>query len=280
MEFVGHTLVLIAIKLAVLFPLALTFGYALGDSVRITFLLAQAGEFGFVLFGSALVLEVITQATFVMAIGVISLSMLATPLLVRVGNALAVRLEGKEVKPGGALSGKPLGAAEERVLIGGYGRMGHTVATLLDASGVPFIAFDTDPERVAQGQACGHSVLYGEISDPELLETADAETASLVVITIDHAASALQAVSILRNTYPSLPIIARARDLEASSRLKEAGATEAFPEAVEASLRLGGAALQMVGAPAEDVELLLNGVRSRNYELVTERGAMKSRGEG
>lgn len=268
LEFIGHTLVLIAIKLAVLFPLALAFGYSRGDSVRMTFLLAQAGEFGFVLFGSALVLEVITEATFIMAVGVISLSMLATPILVRFGNALAVWLEGKEEEPTGDISDKQLRAVEERVLIGGYGRIGHTVATLLHASGIPFIAFDTDPERVAQGQANGHPVLYGEISNPELLAAAHAERALLVVITIDHAASALKTVSILRGTYPSLPIIARARDLEASARLLEAGATEAFPEAVEASLRLGSVALQMAGAPAEDVDLLIQGVRSRQYELV------------
>ncbi|MFC1685250.1 NAD-binding protein, partial [Pseudomonadota bacterium] len=153
--------------------------------------------------------------------------------------------------------------------------MGHTVATLLQASGIPFIAFDTDPERVAQGQAFGHAVVYGEISDPQLLAVAHAERASLAVITIDHSSTALRAVSILRNTYPSLPIIARARDLEASSILLEAGATEAFPEAVEASLRLGATALQMVGAPAEDVDLLIQGVRSRGYELVSE----ESRGD-
>jgi len=270
LEFGAHTLVLIAIKLAVLFPLALIFGYSRGDAVRITFLLAQAGEFGFVLFGSALVLEVITEATFVMAVGVISLSMLVTPLLVRLGNMLAERVQGREEAPGDSVSDELLNAPEGRVLIGGYGRMGHTVATLLQASGIPFIAFDTDPERVAQGQAFGHAVVYGEISDPQLLAVAHAERASLAVITIDHSSTALRAVSILRNTYPGLPIIARARDLEASSRLLEAGATEAFPEAVEASLRLGATALQMVGAPAEDVDLLIRGVRSTRYELVRE----------
>ena len=102
-EFLGHTAVLIGIKLVVLFPLALAFGYSRSDSVRITFLLAQAGEFGFVLFGSALVLEVIDEATFIMAVGVISLSMLLTPLLVRMGNALACRIEGRPMESPGCV---------------------------------------------------------------------------------------------------------------------------------------------------------------------------------
>jgi glutathione-regulated potassium-efflux system protein KefB len=270
LELVGHTAVLIGIKLVVLFPLALAFGYSRADSVRITFLLAQAGEFGFVLFGSALVLEVIDEATFIMAVGVISLSMLVTPLLVRVGDRLARRLEGKRNDPRGR-PGEVLDVPERRVLIGGYGRMGHTIATLLQASGIPFVAFDTNPERVEQGRAYGHPVLYGDISDSELLAAAHAERASLVVLTIDHGATALRTVSHLRNTYSRVPVIARARDLEASAHLLHAGATQAFPETIEASLRLGATALHMVGAPADSVDLLVQGARERGYELVRER---------
>ncbi|MEN8177827.1 MAG: cation:proton antiporter [Pseudomonadota bacterium] len=270
LEFAGHTAVLIGIKLAVLFPLALAFGYTRGDSVRITFLLAQAGEFGFVLFGSAVVLQVIDEATFIMAIAVISLSMLTTPLLVRFGDSLARRLESRRNESEG-LPIDELEESERQVLIGGYGRMGHTIATLLQASGIPFVAFDTNPERVKVGRADGQPVLYGDISDPELLAAAHAERASLVVITIDHGATALRAVTHFRNAYPQIPVIARARDLEASYHLLQAGATQAFPEAVEASLRLGAEALQMVGAPADNVELLMQGVRSRGYELVRER---------
>jgi glutathione-regulated potassium-efflux system protein KefB len=270
LEFMGYTAVLIGIKLAVLLPLALAFGYSRSDSVRITFLLAQAGEFGFVLFGSALVLDVIDEATFIMAIAVISLSMLVTPLLVRVGDRLASRLDGKHNGSQG-LPTDVQEVSEMQVLIGGYGRMGHTVATLLQASGISFVAFDTNPGRVEQGRAYGQPVLYGDISDPELLAAAHAERATLVVLTIDHDATALRTVSHLRNTYPQVPVIVRARDLEASAHLLHAGATQAFPETIEASLRLGAEALQIVGAPADNIELLMQGVRNRGYELVRER---------
>lgn len=90
------------------------------------------------------------------------------------------------------------------------------------------------------------------------------------MLTIDHGSIAMRALSQLRNTYPRVPIIARARDLESTSRLLEVGATHAFPEAIEASLRLGAKALQMVGAPADTVDLLIQGVRDRGYELVHE----------
>jgi glutathione-regulated potassium-efflux system protein KefB len=271
LEFAAHTLVLIGIKLAVLLPLALAFGYVLADAVRIAFLLAQAGEFGFVLLGSALVLQVIDEPTFLIGVAVISLSMLLTPLLVRIGDRLARRVQATPMEVHGPVEGM-IQAPERSVLIGGYGRMGHTVATLLEASAIPFLAFDTDPVRVAQGRADGQPVMYGDISDPELLAAAHAERAALVVLTIDHGATALRAVSHLRNTYPQVPVIARARDLEASSHLLKAGATQAFPESIEASLRLSAEALQMLGAPADSVDQLLQGVRVQGYKVVRKQG--------
>jgi glutathione-regulated potassium-efflux system protein KefB len=270
LEFLAHTGVLIGIKLLVLFPLALLFGYVRADAVRITFFLAQAGEFGFVLFGLALVLQVIDEATFIMAVGVISLSMLLTPLLVRAGDALAMRIEGRRRETEGPMPDLLAPTDERQVIIGGYGRMGHTVATLLKASGISFIAFDSDPKRVAQGRAEGHAVMYGDISDPELLAAAHVQRASLVVLTMDRGATVLRTVTLLSNSYPQVPVIARARDLAACAQLLEAGATQAFPEAIEASLRLGAEALQLAGAPADSVELLMEGVRNRGYALVRE----------
>ncbi|AKH20090.1 cation:proton antiporter [Sedimenticola thiotaurini] len=267
--FIGHTAVLIGIKLVVLFPLAIAFGYNRIEATRITFLLAQAGEFGFVLFGSALALKVIDDQVFVMAVAVISLSMLFTPLLVRLGDLLARYLE-KRTPNASVTIAKGLELEERSVLIGGYGRVGHTVATLLQTSGIPFIAFDTNPENVKRGKSNGHAVMYGDISDPDLLAAAHAERSSLVVLTIDQGPTAMRAVSHFRNTYPRIPVIARARDLESSARLLKAGATQAFPEAIEASLRLGAEALKMVGTAEDNVELLMDGIRSGGYQMVQE----------
>jgi len=267
LEFLGHTAALIGIKLAVLFPLAIAFGYSRANAVRMTFLLAQAGEFGFVLFGSALVLDVIDESTFVMAVGVISLSMLLTPFMVNIGYWLADRMErSDEPKSGKTEAIQEL--SEQQVLIGGYGRVGHTVATLLKASGKSFVAFDTDPERVQQGRSHGQAVMYGDISDPEILAAIHAERASLIVLTVHRSTTALRTVAHLRNAYPQVPVIARARDLEKSSILLRAGATEVFPEAIEASLRLGAKALEMAGAPSDDVDNLIQSVRNSRYELV------------
>jgi len=123
---------------------------------------------------------------------------------------------------------------------------------------------------VAQGRADGHQVLYGDISDPELLAAVHAERASLVVIAVDDFTHALRSVSVLRNSCPRVPVIARARDLKASSQLIDAGATHAYPEAIEASLRLGATALRMLHVPTDDIDQTIQGVRDWNYKPVIE----------
>jgi len=268
MEFSMRVLAILAIKILVLLGLCLAFGLARSVALRVTFLLAQSGEFGFVLFGSAKALGVISDITFAISVGVISVSMLLTPLLVRLGEWLARREESRESGSGAPpyeLKGMPPGA---RVIIGGYGRVGHTVAILLHGSGVPFIAFDTDPARVAQGQKDGFRVYYGDIGDPQLLVAAHAERVDLVIVTVDDVPTALRAVSHIRTGYPRITVIARARDLVSSGLLVRAGATLALPETLEASMRLGAAALEALGITSEDVEELLRSARREDYALV------------
>ena len=124
------------------------------------------------------------------------------------------------------------------------------------------------PDRVAQGKKDGLPVYYGDISDPDLLDAANVGNASLVVLTVDSGTVALRTTSHVRNTYPHVPVVSRARDLEACGHLVSAGASHAFPEALESSLRLGAIALQMVDVPKDSVDLLLQGVRQDNYTLV------------
>ena len=265
-----HVALILAIKLVVLLLIGMAFGLARGTATRVAFMLAQSGEFGFVLFGSAKALGVIDDATFVIAVSVISVSMLLTPLLVRLGDVSARRLEHRTAAPMSFEYPDVPAGQVGRVVIAGYGRVGHTVATLLEANNISCIAFDTNPAHVERGEQDGRAVYFGDIGDVELLEAAQIDKAALVILTIDHGPTALRAVSHIRTAYPKVPVIARARDLEACGSLIRAGATLAYPEAIESSLRLGAEALQMLGISTNEVDSLLRGVRSEGYARVLE----------
>lgn len=266
--FAQHVLVVLAIKGGVLYALARAFGHGRRLATRLAFLLAQSGEFGFVLFGSAKALGVVDDATFVLAISVISTSMLLTPLLMRAGDALAARTPDASQSP--PLRQFDGDQPEPRVLIAGYGRVGHTVATLLQAGNVPYVAFDTNPAHVAEGQADGRAVYYGDIAGPALLETAKFKHIETVVLTIDDPPGVLRAVALIKASYPDATIIARARDLTACATLTEAGAHVAYPEALEASLRLGAEVMKSLGIAAGNIKEALGDAREDDYALVRE----------
>ena len=237
---------------------------------RTGLLLAVGGEFGLALIAIALDSGVIDEKLGQIAMTSVLLSMIAGAILIRFNLAIATWLAGAPHSKGQTIPDELLDAPGSQVVIGGYGRVGHTIAVLLKSSKIPFVVFESDARRVAQGQADGHPVHYGDISDPELLAAIQVERASLVVITIDRADMALRAVSYLRKACPQVPVIARARDLEASSQLLDAGATHAYPEAIEASLHLGAAALQILRVPSDDIDLLVQGVRNWDYKPVLE----------
>jgi glutathione-regulated potassium-efflux system protein KefB len=262
-----HVLVIVLIKILVMVGLGFAFRLGAATAVRVGFLLGQAGEFGFVVLGAAKGLGVISDEHFVVGAALISVSMMLTPLLIRLGNALATRLE-PAAPPAGAPGEVPAVATPGQVVIGGYGRVGHSVAVLLHQSGVPVVVFDKDPEGVAQGRADGLTVYFGDIADPHLLAASRVDQAALVVLAVDHQRTALRVLAHLRNACPDLRVIARAKDLEGVGHLMAAGATRAFPEILESSLRLGAEALNLLGMGGDEVDRLLEGVRSTRYEAL------------
>jgi glutathione-regulated potassium-efflux system protein KefB len=274
--FLGLVIGIVAIKITVLFALCLAFGETRQTATRVAFILSQGGEFGFVLFGSAKAMGIIDDQTFVLSVGIISFSMLITPLLVKIGDLLAARIPvaaaGEETfhfSVEGAES-------QSRAIVAGYGRVGHAVGTILSASGVPFIAFETDPARVDEFRRLGFPVYYGDITNLDLLVAAHIEKVDLVVLTIDDRKAALRATTLIRDLSPKTTIVARARDLATSDLLLRAGANKAFPEAIEASLRLAAEALESLGIAGEDTDMLVRGVRRTDYALVREENAATS----
>jgi len=268
-EFGGHLLAIIAIKALVLYLLCLGFGTGRSIALKVSFLLAQGGEFGFVLFGAAKALGIIDDRLFVMGAAVISITMLLTPMLVKLGNALAERAS--EAPAAVHQSFHYAGQGDEpavRVVIGGYGRVGHTVGTILASTGISYVAFDTDAALVAKWRAEGHPVFYGDLGDPQLLIAASLQNVDLVVLTIDKRHTAVRAASLIRSQLPQVNIVARARDLSSCEALLRAGVSKAYPETLEASLRLAAETLESLGISNAETDLLLREVRSADYALV------------
>jgi CPA2 family monovalent cation:H+ antiporter-2 len=152
----------------------------------------------------------------------------------------------------------------DHVVIGGFGRVGQTVARLVEAEHIPFVALDSNGTLVSEHRKSGRPVYFGDASRAAILERAGARNARAFVVTLDAPGAAERMVAAIRKLAPNAQVFARAKDAAHAARLAALGAA-AIPEAVEASLQLGGRVLEALGLPDEAVAQRL--LEAREDEL-------------
>jgi len=260
---------LLGVKLAVITPLSWLFARAVDypwrQGLRVALLLAPGGEFGFVILGLARASGLVPASVADPALIVLSISMALIPLLYRFGERFNPPAE-----PTTALM-PPLLDETPRVLIAGFGRVGQTVAALLDRHGKPYLAMDRDPDRVSRFRRAGRPVYYGDITRPEMLRHLGIEQATALVVTLDDRRTADTLVSLARRERPDLLIVARAKDASHAAQLYDNGATDAVAETVESSLQLAEAVLVDLGVPMGPVIVSIHEQRAAHQAEVKSR---------
>jgi monovalent cation:H+ antiporter-2, CPA2 family len=251
----------ILLKAAVTAGLALAFRLPAHQASRIGLVLANGGEFSFVLFTLAAANKIIPSSAAQILVLTIAITMALAPAMAalaqRVGQALERRDAAADL-PDDEKDG-------DHVIIAGFGRVGMIVARMLAADDVPVVALDLDPARVAAGRKRGFRVFYGDAGHANVLHAAGIGQARAAVITLDHPGTAERAVAMLRREFPDLQIFVRARDLSHRDVLERTGANEVVPEVIEASLQLGGAVLRGLGAPVDETADLIEEFRADDY---------------
>jgi CPA2 family monovalent cation:H+ antiporter-2 len=129
----------------------------------------------------------------------------------------------------------------------GFGRVGQMVAEMLGAHSVDYVAVDSDADAVAAASKAGFPALFGDVAHPELIGRLQNGNPSAFILTMDNPVLVARLAKRLRQAFPDLPIVARARDTAHAAKLYMAGVTDAVPETLEASLQLSEAALVDLG---------------------------------
>jgi len=233
------------VKALVLVLMARLMPVPLGERPVFVILLAQGGEFGFVVLQAALGAGAVAAQPASLLVACIALSMLLTPLLL----VLADRWAAARLKSGAA--GPKLDEINEPqhapVLIAGFGRYGQIVGRLLAANGLQATVLDHSVDAVETVRRFGWKAFYGDATRLDLLRVAGAERARLFVLAIDDVDQSVECARLVREHFPQLTVIARARNVSHYYALRKLGITLIERETLDSALLSARSALEVMG---------------------------------
>lgn len=264
----GAAVALMLTKAAVLFFVGRYFGLNMKAARRFACALAQGGEFAFVLTATAVAAYAITR-DFASTINVVvTLTMVATPLLMLAESWWSNRNTITNVDP----DMKPDEMPEQggHVVIAGLGRFGQIIARVLAARKIPFTALDGDPSQIEIVRKFGGKVYFGDASREDILDAAQIDKAKAFVICVSNVETSLKIVDLVRKKHPNLPIYVRARDRNHVHQLMDRGVENIIREMFLSSLELSRRVLIEAGLTREEanhtIKVFAEGDRYRLYE--------------
>jgi glutathione-regulated potassium-efflux system ancillary protein KefC len=255
------------VKTAVLVVIARGMPIPLAERPVFVILLAQGGEFGFVVFQAAQQASVIDAATGSLLVAAVALSMLLTPL--------ALVLADKWLLPRLAQQGAPTLAEldepqREQVIIAGFGRFGQIVGRLLLANGIQPTVLDHDSEQIEGVRRFGWRAFYGDATRLDLLRMAGGGQARVLVVAIDDVEQSLALVDMAREHFPNLTLIARARNVQHWYQLRDRGVQFIERETFDSALMSARSVLETLGFERHQARNLALRFRRHNLEQLEE----------
>ena len=258
-------IVFIAIKFIVIYSITRLMNVPFQERPVLTLLLAQGGEFAFVVFQAAAGAKVFPPATASLLIGAVALSMLISPLILIAIEKLWLP---RYAKMGIELPDEISEQQAAPIIIAGFGRYGQIIGRLLLAQDIPTTVLDHDAEMIETARSFGYRVFYGNATRLDLLRTAGAATAKILVVAVDDVEQSLAIVDLVKEHFPDLQLVVRARDATHWNKLRDRDITLIQRELFESSLQSAGSVLGLLGYAVPDADRIVQLFKTHNLELL------------
>lgn len=254
------------VKVMVIKILASRAGESSKDGWASGLMLAQMGEFGFVIIALADKVDILPSAVSSMLLGAGVISMAITPYMIERARSWSIFLSQEKSPQTIDLEALPENKnLKDHVIICGFGRVGQTVSRFLKQESIDFVAIDIDPLRTRKAREAGENILFGSSRQTELLKAAHLSKAKLVVIAFGGDKQSLEVIQKVRSLSPSVPILVRTRNDDQLDLLHEAGADQVVPEILEGSLMLVSQVLSLTGVPFSRIMRRVQAERKNHY---------------
>ena len=261
---IGGTLLFMAVKGAGIYGVARLFRGNHEEALHRTAMMAQGGEFAFVLYAAGAAAGLFDARLNAVFTAVVILSMALTPLVVISLRWLLPQGQSMVgVDHADALSG--------RVLLIGFGRFGQVASQAWLARGIEVAIIDTDTEMIRTAADFGFKIYYGDGTRLDVLRASGAEKAQVIAVCIDNREAAMKIVQLVRHEFPHAKLLVRAYDREHAIRLIEADVDYYIRETFESASRFGEAALLALGVPAAEAEEIAADMRRRDIERLEQQ---------
>lgn len=254
------------VKIMVIKVLASRAGESSKDAWASGLMLAQMGEFGFVLIALANQVQLLPSEVSSMLLGAGVMSMAITPYMIDHARSWSIFLSQEKSPQTNDLEQLPENKdLKDHVIICGFGRVGQTVSRFLKQESIDFVAIDIDPLRTRKAREAGENVLFGSSRQTELLKAAHLSQAKLVVIAFGEDKQSVEVIQKVRSLSPDVPILVRTRNDDHLATLHSAGANEVVPESLEGSLMLVSQVLSLTGVPFSRIMRQVQKERKNHY---------------
>ena len=266
----GLLLAFVLFKAAVVAALTRIFGFETGVGIRTGIILAQAGEFSFVILALGLEQKLIGGNDLQLVLAASLISMVIAPFVIQYNGRIARKLVKSYTRNSSQVVEELDGVAKylkNHVIICGYGRSGQYLGRFLREENIPFIALDIDPTRVHEAATAGQHVMYGDAGRRIVLEAAGAARAKALIVSYSDMRASMKVLHVAQEAYPNLPVIVRTYDETHMDEFRDAGATEVVPEVLEGSLMLASHALVLLGIPLNRVVKRIRLFREERYKM-------------
>lgn len=246
---------------------------SLVKAFRTGLILAQGGEFGFVILTLAISYNLLDPEQSQVVIAAVVLSIVIAPLLIRynkaIGNWLFKPIEkAKTEEPRAYQLAVHAAELKDHVIICGFGRVGQILARFLEQENIPSVALDLDPMRISSSSLAGEHAFFGDARHAEVLAEAGLARARMVVISFADEPAALETLVHIRDLRLDVPVFVRTRNDSNLQAFQEAGATEVVPESLEASLMLASHLLLTLGVPASRILYKIRAIHADRYRII------------
>lgn len=254
-------LVLMFVKAAMIYLIARLTKSSHSEALDRALLMAQGGEFAFVLFAAALGAQVISAEESSNLTAIVILSMILTPIIGILFKRFTqtteqTSLENIPIAEG--LSGK--------VLMIGFGRFGQVSSQLLLARGIDVTIIDNDIDMIQNAERFGFKIYYGDGSRLDILHASGADTAEAIVVCVDHKETTNKIVELVQHEFPLTKLLVRSYDREHALHLAKQNVDYMIRETFESAMLFGGAILEELGVDQSDIEEISQEIRERDKE--------------